>query len=128
MTVKKPGLYEDIEKAGDFSKVIADARTYEIDIKNVEVSGAVFDGADLTSLGFAGVSFRECKFTGCDFSRSNFVDVAFTNCDLSNSVFEECYFNRCEFFGCKGAGSESYLVLDNLDQVLYYSGPHCFYL
>ncbi|NLW70327.1 MAG: pentapeptide repeat-containing protein [Eubacteriaceae bacterium] len=105
MSVKKPNLYEDMEQVEDFSAVLANAREYEIDIKNCEITGVVSSGVDFSNIGFAGVVFRDCKFMGCDFSKASFVDDAFSGCDLSNSVFEEAYFNRCEFTNCKGAGA-----------------------
>ena len=82
----------------------------EMDFSGINLEGAVFDNADLTSSSFADSNLTEVKFLGCDltsvdFNRANLVECAFTESVLNGTDFSYARADYCNFADADLAGA-----------------------
>lgn len=82
----------------------------EMDFSGINLEGAVFDNADLTSSSFADSNLVDVKFLGCDmtsvdFNRANLAECAFNESVLNGTDFSYAKVDYCNFTDADLAGA-----------------------
>ena len=75
---------KNIENGADMS---------EIDLSNINISGAEFINVDLNSSSFADAHLSEVKFEGCDLTSVDFTRANLIECSFSDSVLNGADFS-----------------------------------
>ena len=75
------------------------------EIKDVDLSNIDFSGASFAESSLVNVNFAECDLTGVDFSRATLEECDFSECILNNADFSYstvtyCNFNEADVAGC----------------------------
>ena len=82
----------------------------EVDFSGLNLEGAIFDNADLTSSSFADSQLTEVKFLGCDltsvdFNRSTLTECLFNESILNGTDFSYSTLDYCNFPDADLAGA-----------------------
>lgn len=80
------------------------------DAQQVNLDGALLDGADLTGAICSGSAFTDASLTGAVFNRAQLVNTTFDGADLTRAIFSSAYLQGADF---SGAASVDGARLDN---------------
>lgn len=69
------------------------------DAHEVNLDGALLDGADLTGAICSGSSFTDASLTGTIFNQAQMVNTTFDGADLAGAIFDSAYLQGADFTG-----------------------------